>query len=52
LSSAAAVAEQGDCLGGTSVRAGVNCWEPGVGGTGIPFDLYKRLKTNCRPPPA
>jgi len=36
--------EQADCLGGTSVRSGVNCWEPGAGGTGIPFDLYKRLK--------
>lgn len=46
-----AVVEQGDCLGGTSVRAGVNCWEPGVGGAGIPFDLYKRLK-NEKPPAA
>ena len=36
--------EQGDCLGGTSVRGGVNCWEMGTGGTGIPIDLYKRLK--------
>ncbi len=36
--------EQGDCLGGTSVRGGVNCWEPGIGGTGIPFDVYKRLR--------
>jgi glycine/D-amino acid oxidase-like deaminating enzyme len=33
-------------LGGTSTVAGVACWEPGVGGTGIPFDLYKRLKTS------
>jgi hypothetical protein len=32
-------------LGGTSTAAGVSCWEPGVGGTGIPFDIYKRLKT-------
>ncbi len=32
-------------LGGTSTAAGVACWEPGVGGTGIPFDLYKRLKS-------
>lgn len=32
-------------LGGTSTAAGVSCWEPGVGGTGIPFDLYRRLKT-------
>jgi len=36
--------EKADCLGGTSVRAGVNCWEMGAGGTGIPFDLYKELK--------
>jgi len=36
--------EKADCLGGTSVRTGVNAWEPGCGGTGIPFDLYKRLK--------
>jgi arylsulfatase A-like enzyme len=36
--------EKADCLGGTSVRAGVNCWEMGAGGTGIPFDLYKALK--------
>lgn len=44
-----AVVEKGDCLGGTSVRAGVNCWEPGCGGTGIPYDLYRRLKGE-RPP--
>ncbi len=36
--------ERADCLGGNSVRSGVNCWEPGAGGTGIPFDLYLRLK--------
>ncbi len=36
--------EKGDCLGGTSVRGGVNCWEMGAGGTGIPFELYKQLK--------
>ena len=35
--------ERADCLGGTAVRGGVNCWEPGVGGTGIPFELYLRL---------
>ena len=32
-------------LGGTCVRAGVSIWEPGCGGTGIPFDLYSWLKT-------
>ena len=36
--------EKADCLGGTSTRGGVNCWEMGAGGTGIPFDLYLRLK--------
>lgn len=36
--------EQSDSLGGNAARGGVNNWEPGVGGTGIPFDLYKRLK--------
>ena len=36
--------ERADCLGGNSVRAGVTCWEPGAGGTGIPFDLYRRIK--------
>jgi hypothetical protein len=36
--------ERADCLGGTSVRGGVHCWEMGAGGTGIPFDLYRRLK--------
>jgi len=36
--------EKADTLGGSSVRGGVNCWEMGAGGTGIPFDLYKELK--------
>lgn len=36
--------EQSESVGGNAARGGVNCWEPGVGGTGIPFDLYKRLK--------
>ena len=36
--------EKADCLGGNSVRGGVNIWEPGVGGTGIPFELYQRLR--------
>jgi len=36
--------EQSDSLGGTAARSGVNSWEPGVGGTGIPFDLYRRLR--------
>ena len=29
--------------GGTSVFAGVNCWEPGVGGNGIHYEIAKRL---------
>jgi len=36
--------EKSDWLGGNATRCGVNTWETGVGGTGIPFDLYKRLK--------
>lgn len=35
--------EKGEWLGGTSTRGGVNVWERGTGGTGIPFDLYRRL---------
>lgn len=31
-------------LGGNANRGGVNCWEPGTGGTGLPFEIYKRLK--------
>ena len=30
-------------IGGTAAWGGVNNWEPGVGGTGIPFEIYKRL---------
>ena len=36
--------EKRPMLGGTSTLAGVCCWEPSVGGTGIPFDIYRRLK--------
>jgi hypothetical protein len=39
-----ALIEKADTLGGTSTFAGVNTWEPGIGGTGIPFDLYQRLR--------
>lgn len=35
--------EKADCLGGNSVRGGVHIWEPGLGGTGIPYELYQRL---------
>jgi len=36
--------EKADTLGGTAVRGGVHVWEPGAGGTGIPFDIYRRLR--------
>lgn len=36
--------ERGDRLGGTTTLAEVSMWESGCGGTGIPFDLYCRLK--------
>jgi hypothetical protein len=36
--------ERAECLGGNSVRGGIHCWEMGAGGTGIPFDLYQRLR--------
>ncbi len=36
--------EKESMLGGTSTVAGVCCWEPSVGGTGIPLDIYNRLK--------
>jgi glycine/D-amino acid oxidase-like deaminating enzyme len=39
-----ALVEAQEGIGGTMVRAGVSVWEPGCGGTGIPFDIYKRLK--------
>jgi len=35
--------ERDPVLGGNAVRSGVSCWEPGVGGTGIPFEIYGRL---------
>jgi glycine/D-amino acid oxidase-like deaminating enzyme len=44
LGASVLLVEKSDSLGGNAARGGVNNWEPGVGGTGIPFDLYKRLK--------
>jgi len=44
LGAAVVLVEKSATLGGTAVRGGVNNWEPGVGGTGIPFDLYQRLR--------
>lgn len=37
--------EKADRIGGNVVRSGVTMWEPGVGGTGFPFEIYKRLKS-------
>lgn len=38
------IIERSTLLGGTATQGGVNCWEMGVGGTGIPFDIYQRMK--------
>ena len=37
------VLEQEQEIGGTGVVAGVSCWEPSVGGSGIPLEIYERL---------
>ena len=37
--------EQAPQIGGNAVASGVTMWEPGVGGTGLPFLIYRRLKT-------
>ncbi len=36
--------EEWPAIGGVAVHGGVNVWEPGVGGTGIPHDIYRRLR--------
>ncbi len=36
--------EKSAMLGGTAVLAGVSVWEMGTGGTGLPFEIYQRLK--------
>ena len=46
-----ALVEQEPILGGTSTASGVSSWEPGVGGTGIPFDIYRELKATGEPAP-
>ena len=38
------ILEAADSLGGNANRCGVNNWEPVIGGTGYPFEIYKRLK--------
>jgi len=43
--------EKAGQIGGNAVTSGVTMWEPGVGGTGLPFQIYRRLKaTRGRPP--
>ncbi|MCS6243428.1 MAG: FAD-dependent oxidoreductase [Opitutus sp.] len=36
--------EKSDTLGGNAVRGGVHNWEPGVGGTDFPYEIYRRLR--------
>ncbi len=36
--------EREDILGGTSTVCGVSTWEPVAGATGIPFELYQRMR--------
>ncbi len=36
--------EKAGQVGGNAVASGVTMWEPGVGGTGLPFLIYRRLK--------
>ncbi|MBN1350295.1 FAD-dependent oxidoreductase [candidate division KSB1 bacterium] len=43
-----AIVERSSMLGGTATLGGVNCWEMGAGGTGIPFDIYQRLRNDHR----
>ena len=40
-----AVIERTNQIGGNAVRGGVHCWEPVAGATGVPFDVYQRLRT-------
>ncbi len=39
-----AMIESSDVIGGTAVRSGVHIWEPCAGSTGLPFDIYRRLR--------
>ena len=36
--------EKSASLGGNAVRGGVHNWEPGVGGTAFPFEIFQRLQ--------
>ena len=44
LGASVVLVEQASQLGGNAAVSGVSVWEMGVGGTGIPFDIYKRMK--------
>ncbi len=44
LDSSVILIEKESVLGGTSTLGGVNNWEPGVGGTGVPCRVYQRLR--------
>ena len=37
------IVEKGGELGGNAVRGGVHNWEPGVGGTAFPKEIYERM---------
>lgn len=43
LGSTVVLVEKESMLGGTSTLGGVNNWEPGMGGTGVPYRVYQRL---------
>lgn len=36
--------ERSEQIGGTVTRGGVHVWEMGAGGTGLPFEIYRRLR--------
>ena len=44
LGSTVVLVEREAMLGGTSTLGGVNNWEPGIGGTGVPYRVYQRLR--------
>lgn len=44
LGSSVILIEKQSMLGGTSTIGGVNNWEPGMGGTGVPYRVYQRLR--------
>lgn len=44
LGSSVVLIEREPALGGTSTIGGVNNWEPGIGGTGLPYRVYQRLR--------